>query len=114
MAVAALFLTGALDEVEWSGDGVTALFLLLLGLAFVALGFAWGRTRAVWVVALVLVLAAVGLDALYFGLGLNLAGYCGEPECDPGPIPLIIGIPFLPMPLALICLGVHIRRVRGN
>ncbi|HEX8054551.1 MAG TPA: hypothetical protein VF517_16310 [Thermoleophilaceae bacterium] len=101
-----------LDEVEWSGDGVTALVLLVLGLTFVAFGFAWGRSRAITVVAFVLTVASVGLDALYFLFDVNLAGYCEEPKCDPGPIPMSIMLIVLPVPLALTYIGVHVRRVR--
>ena len=102
-----------LDDVEWGGDAVTALVLVLLGLAFFALGFAWGRRRAIVLVALVLAVPTVALDALYFGAGVDLPGYCGEPECDPGPIPASLGLAFLPVPLALTTLGVALRRSRS-
>lgn len=45
----------------------------------------------------IVVTTTVTLDAIYFTLGkdpLDL-GYCGEPQCDPGPIPATIGLVFL-------------------
>ena len=45
-----------------------------------------------------------GSDVLYFGFGVNLIGYCGEPACDPGPIPTSLALfclPFSLFPVAL-------------
>ena len=112
MSLSPLLPHALLDDVEWGGDAVTALVLVLLGLAFFALGFAWGRRRAIVLVALVLAVPTVALDALYFGAGVDLPGYCGEPECDPGPLPASLALAFLPVPLALTTLGVALRRLR--
>ena len=112
LGVAALGLAGTLDDVEWGGDGVAATLLVVLALAHVAVGFAWGRWRAIAYVAAGFIVLAVGLDVLYFGLGLNLAGYCGEPECDPGPIPMVFALLVLPVPLVLTAIGVGLRHLR--
>jgi hypothetical protein len=96
-----------------AGDLANGALISLAVVALVALGFAVGRWRVLGVLAGVVVLALVGSDALYFGLGVNLAGYCGEPRCDPGPLPLSLGLLFLPAVLALAALGVALRRRRA-
>jgi hypothetical protein len=101
-----------LEGVEWGGDFVTGVALIAIALALVALGVRWGRWHAVLVVAVLYSAPLLLLDALYFGLGLNLAGYCGEPKCDPGPVPLSFGLILLPVVLGLPALGVVGRRGR--
>jgi hypothetical protein len=95
--------------VVW-GDVLFALVLIAIGIALAVLGAVWGRWRAVPVVGLLYSAPLVLLDALYFGLGLNLGGYCGEPKCDPGPLPLSLLLIALPIVLALTALGVLVRR----
>jgi hypothetical protein len=50
-------------------------------------------SRPLVVLGAVMTAALVVSDLLYFGFGVNLIGYCGEPKCDPGPIPAVIAVP---------------------
>jgi len=99
---------GALEGRPDSGMAV----LIVLGIVGVKalIGFAWGRWKTLVVVAVLAVVPTVVLDALYFGLGFNPSGvYCGEPKCDPGPIPMSIMLILLPVALAGVALGVVAR-----
>lgn len=104
---------GVLQGVEWGGDVVSGVALAAIGAALVAFGYAWGRRRALAVLAAAWAIPLVGADLVYFGLDINLPGYCGEPDCDPGPIPMTILLLFLPLGLALVAGGVAARRRRS-
>jgi len=97
-----------LSDVEWGGDFVTGLLLVAVALTLIAIGFLWGRWRALVVVAALWAIPLLFLDGLYFGLGVDVPGYCGEPECDPGPLPASLGLLVLPLALALVAVGVRL------
>jgi hypothetical protein len=99
-----------LSDVEWGGDFVTGVVLTGLALGLIAFGFAWGRRRALTVIAVVWTVPLVASDILSFGFGVNLVGYWGEPECDPGPLPVSLLLMVLPVGLALTAAGVALRR----
>jgi hypothetical protein len=104
---------GVLDDVEWGGDFVFGVVLVGLALAVVAFGFGWGRWRALAVLAAVWTVPLVLSDALYFGSGANPFGfYCGEPKCDPGPLPATLIIFWLPGALVLSGAGIALRKRR--
>ncbi len=102
-----------LGNVEWNGDFVTGVALLAFALALVGFGFAWARPRALLILAAVWTVPLVGSDLLYFGLGINLVGYCGEPKCDPGPLPATLGLLALPIALVLAFAGITVRARRS-
>jgi hypothetical protein len=99
-----------LEDVEWGGDVVNGLVIALIGGGLISFGYAWGGSRAIYAMAALLTIPLVASDVLYFGFGVNLLGYCGEPKCDPGPIPVTLGLVFLPPALVLTWVGVVIRR----
>lgn len=103
-----------LQDVEWVGDVVSGVVLAAIGAAVVAFGYAWGRWRALAVLAAVWAIPLIAADLLYFGLDINLLGYCGEPDCDPGPIPMTVLLLFLPVGSALAASGVAARRRRSR
>jgi hypothetical protein len=103
-----------LQDVEWGGDVVSGVVLVAFGVALVAFGYAWGRWRALAVLAAVWTIPLAAADLLYFGLDVNLLGYCGEPDCDPGPIPMTVLLLFLPVGLTLAGGGVAARRRRSR
>ena len=106
---------GVLDDIEWGGDFVTGVVLVGLALALFAYGFRWGRWRALGVLAAVWVVPLIAADVLYFGFGVNAFGsYCGEPECDPGPLPATLLVVYLPVALALSGMGVRTRRAQST
>jgi hypothetical protein len=92
------------------GAPLTIVVLIVVAAGLVALGFAWGRFIALVVLGAVMTAALVICDVLYFGFGVNLIGYCGEPKCDPGPIPSVIAVPFLIFPLFFVAIGVRVRQ----
>jgi hypothetical protein len=77
------------------GAPLTIVILLVVAAGLVAFGFTSGRFTALVMLGAAMTAALVISDVLYFGFGVNLIGYCGEPKCDPGPIPAIIAVPFL-------------------
>jgi hypothetical protein len=100
-----------LEDVEWEGDFVTGVVIVAFGFALAAYGFRWGRWRALTVLAAVWSFPLVASDVLYFGFGVDLLGiYCGEPVCDPGPLPATLVMFYLPVALALTGAGVALRR----
>src|SRR4051812_33603635 len=100
---------GALDDVEWRGDFVEAIEVVAFSFALIAVGFAWPSGRTLAGGSLLFSTPLVALDLLYFVLGINLAGYCGEPKCDPGPIPLSVMLMALPFLLILMWIGIELR-----
>jgi hypothetical protein len=89
-----------------AGHGITA--------KVAALGVKELYVRLLWSVPL------IALDALYFGAGVDPGSavhrpiYCGEPRCDPGPLPVSLGLFFLPPAAALVTMGVGLRRRRDS
>jgi hypothetical protein len=88
---------------------LTVLVLLGAAVGLVIFGLAWRRFIVLAVLAGVMTAAFALSDILYFGFGINLIGYCGEPQCDPGPIPAIILTPALIFPLFFVAIGIRIR-----
>lgn len=71
------------------------------------------KLKALTVVAAPAAVPTVVLDALYSGFGFNPSGiYCGEPKCDPGPIPMSGLLILLPAALTSVALGVVARSLR--
>jgi hypothetical protein len=103
-----------LHDVEWAGDVLNGVVLAAAGATLVAYGYLWGRRRALAVLAAAWAIPLIAADLLYFGLDVNPLGYCGEPECDPGPIQASILLLFLPVGLALAATGVSVRRRRSR
>jgi hypothetical protein len=77
------------------GAPLTIVILLVGAAGLVAFGFTSGRFIALAMLGAAMTAALVISDVSYFGFGVNLIGYCGEPKCDPGPIPAVIAVPFL-------------------
>jgi hypothetical protein len=96
------------------GDVVTGVVLAAVAIVLFVLGYVSGRWKAPIAVGAALVVALVASDLLYFGLGVNLAGYCGEPKCDPGPIPAIFALPVVPLAVIPGMAGVAARRQRQD
>jgi hypothetical protein len=94
------------------GAPLTIVILLVVAAGLVAFGFTSGRFTALVMLGAAMTAALVISDVLYFGFGVNLIGYCGEPKCDPGPIPAIIAVPFLIFPLFFVAIGVRVRQDR--
>jgi hypothetical protein len=95
---------------ELAHAALAVLTLVGSSAALVGFGFAWGRFRALAVLTALWTIPPVASDILYYGFGVNLIGYCGEPVCDPGPIPASISAFFLPFPLFLAAVGVRLRQ----
>jgi hypothetical protein len=93
-----------------SGDMLTGIGLVVAAASIVVYGFVWGRWRALIPLAVVWTVPLILADLLYFGFGVETVRYCGEPTCDPGPLPASLGILFLPIGLALCSVGVVLRR----
>ena len=96
-----------------AGDAITGVLMTAAGIGLVGLGYLVGRWRVLIAVAVVIAVPLILSDVLYFGADVDLPGYCGEPKCDPGPIPMSIMLLFLPAILGLTALGVLGRRRRG-
>jgi hypothetical protein len=94
------------------GAPLTIVILLAVAAGLFAFGFASGRFVVLVVLGAVMTAALVISDVLYFGFGVNLIGYCGEPKCDPGPVPALLAVPFLIFPLFFVALGVRVRQDR--
>jgi hypothetical protein len=92
------------------GVPLTVVLLLVVAAGLVAFGFVSGRFVVLVVLGAVTTAVLVISDVLYFGFGVNLIGYCSEPECDPGPIPAVIAVPFLIFPLFCVAIGVRVRQ----
>lgn len=92
---------------------IAGLWICLL--AHLGLGYMTHRWLAVLLVPLVYVAAFLVSDLLYEVAGLNLAGYCGEPECDPGPIPASFFSPFVYVGAAVAgAAGIGLHQTRGK
>jgi hypothetical protein len=94
------------------GAPLTIVILLAVAAGLFAFGFASGRFVVLVVLGAVTTAALVISDVLYFGFGVKLIGYCGEPKCDPGPVPAVLAVPFLIFPLFFVALGVRVRQDR--
>lgn len=95
-----------------TGDLITGAAIVLVAAVLGAIGYATGRFKVAVLLALALAAAALVSDLLYFSFGINLGDYCGEPKCDPGPIPLAWTVPFIPLLLAPVGFGVAVRTRR--
>jgi hypothetical protein len=95
---------------HFAHDALSVLAVVGACAALVGFGFAWGHFRALAVLTALWAIPPIASDILYFGFGVNLIGYCGEPLCDPGPIPISMIVIFLPFPFFLVAVGVRLRQ----
>jgi len=101
------------SSIEWGGDVLVAAAVVAIAVGLTAYGYAWPRWRALGILAVLWATPLLISDALYFGFDVETLPYCGEPDCDPGPLPASLGLAALPVALGLAAAGLKARR-RGR
>ena len=97
-----------------AGDGAIVMpsLLAVVAASLVATGFTRPLLSTAALMAAGWALGAVLMDAAFFGGGIRLAPYCGEPECDPGPIPAVFSVVMIPVGVMLVAAGIGIGRIK--